>query len=250
MKPTSNTPPTQPDAQQPSGEGLDDAICSPSSIPSDERHPCRIWAANGHEETMLILADYADHLAAECDEWKAAMLRVHPTGRGTPGEMASDIIEGIEAAKAAITVLSENVDVDAELAANPGAKITPRQCVQCGGGLAADDLFSCKPCRTMSASTPKRSPDTMQNQEPKSKPTDAEQESGKGLDVTPCCASLVVNTTCRANSAENEEQDCAPCPHCGSLKDPWFSRVLPMSYHCQDCGKNWDSIPENPLHNS
>jgi DNA-directed RNA polymerase subunit RPC12/RpoP len=64
-----------------------------------------------------------------------------------------------------------------------------------------------------------------------------------------CCASLVVNTACRANTAENDEQECAPCPHCGSLKDPWFSRVLPMSYHCQDCGKDWDSIPENPLHN-
>ena len=28
----------------------------------------------------------------------------------------------------------------------------------------------------------------MQNQEPLPKPTDAEQESGKGLDETPCCA--------------------------------------------------------------
>jgi hypothetical protein len=28
MTPTNNTPPTQPDAQQPSFEGLDDAICS------------------------------------------------------------------------------------------------------------------------------------------------------------------------------------------------------------------------------
>jgi len=29
----------------------------------------------------------------------------------------------------------------------------------------------------------------MQNQTPSSKPADAEQESGKGLDETPCCAS-------------------------------------------------------------
>ena len=83
-------------------------LCSLSSIPSDERHPCRTWAANDHDDTMLVLADHADHLAAERDEWKSAMLRIHPTGRGTPDEMATDIIEGIEAAKVAITLLSEN----------------------------------------------------------------------------------------------------------------------------------------------
>lgn len=27
------------------------------------------------------------------------------------------------------------------------------------------------------------------------------------------------------------------CRHCGSTKDPWFSRSLPMGYFCQDCGK-------------
>lgn len=53
-----------------------------------------------------------------------------------------------------------------------------------------------------------------------------------------CCASLVVNAACRANTVENETQDLAQCPHCGSQKDPWFSRVIPMSYHCQDCGKD------------
>ena len=42
----------------------------------------------------------------------------------------------------------------------------------------------------------------------------------------------------------NEEQDSSPCPHCGSLKDPWFSRVEPMGYVCQDCGKDWDAVPE------
>jgi predicted kinase len=41
------------------------AACSPSLIPSDERHPCRTWAANEHEDTLLVLADYADHVAAE-----------------------------------------------------------------------------------------------------------------------------------------------------------------------------------------
>lgn len=79
--------------------------------------------------------------------------------------------------------------------------------------------------------------------------TESTQDSA-ALPRMACCASLMVNTACRENSAENETQDCAPCPHCGSLKDPWFSRVLPMSYHCQDCGKDWDSIPENPLHNT
>jgi hypothetical protein len=46
--------------------------------------------------------DDVDNLERERDEWRAAMLRIHPTGRGTPDEMATDIIEGIEAAKAAI----------------------------------------------------------------------------------------------------------------------------------------------------
>ncbi len=32
MTPANNTPPTQPDAQQPSDKGLDDAICSPLLI--------------------------------------------------------------------------------------------------------------------------------------------------------------------------------------------------------------------------
>jgi DNA (cytosine-5)-methyltransferase 1 len=39
----------------------------------------------------------------------------------------------------------------------------------------------------------------------------------------------------------NEERECGSCAHCGSLKDPFFSRVVPMGYHCQDCGKEWDS---------
>ena len=87
--------------------GSEAPTCSPSLIPSDERHPCRTWAANEHKETVLVLADYADHLATERDEWKAALLRIHPTGRGTPDEMATDVIEGIEASKVAIALPSE-----------------------------------------------------------------------------------------------------------------------------------------------
>ena len=49
---------------------------------------------------------------------------------------------------------------------------------------------------------------------------------------------------------EHETQDLAQCPHCGSQKDPWFSRVIPMNYHCQDCGKDVDATPDNSLHNS
>jgi predicted RNA-binding Zn-ribbon protein involved in translation (DUF1610 family) len=30
------------------------------------------------------------------------------------------------------------------------------------------------------------------------------------------------------------------CPHCGSDKDPFFSRVEPMGDYCPDCGKNVD----------
>lgn len=41
---------------------------------------------------------------------------------------------------------------------------------------------------------------------------------------------------CPACAAE-ETAEGDPCPHCGSLKDPWFSRSMPMGYYCQDCGK-------------
>jgi len=30
------------------------------------------------------------------------------------------------------------------------------------------------------------------------------------------------------------------CQHCGSQKEPFFSRIEPMGYHCRDCGKNKD----------
>jgi hypothetical protein len=50
----------------------------PSSIPSDERHPCRTWAANGHDETVLARADYADHVAAERDELKTTLMKTEP----------------------------------------------------------------------------------------------------------------------------------------------------------------------------
>jgi uncharacterized protein (UPF0212 family) len=32
------------------------------------------------------------------------------------------------------------------------------------------------------------------------------------------------------------------CPHCGSDKDPFFSRVEPMGDHCPDCGKDVDDV--------
>lgn len=34
------------------------------------------------------------------------------------------------------------------------------------------------------------------------------------------------------------QQEFSQCRQCGSFKDPWFSRELPMGYICQDCGKN------------
>lgn len=42
--------------------------------------------------------------------------------------------------------------------------------------------------RTLSPSTLKRSPKTMNENQTESKPSDAEQSSGKGLDETPCSA--------------------------------------------------------------
>ncbi len=42
------------------------------------------------------------------------------------------------------------------------------------------------------------------------------------------------------------------CPHCGSEKDPWFSRCEPMGYHCPDCGKDVDAdnSPNDQIHPS
>ena len=41
-----------------------------------------------------------------------------------------------------------------------------------------------------------------------------------------CCASVRHNAACVSNSAENETQDLAQCPHCGS----------------QDCGKDVEML--------
>jgi DNA-directed RNA polymerase subunit RPC12/RpoP len=35
------------------------------------------------------------------------------------------------------------------------------------------------------------------------------------------------------------------CPHCGSTKEPWFSRTMPMGYICPDCGRDVDDKTEN-----
>jgi DNA-directed RNA polymerase subunit RPC12/RpoP len=50
-----------------------------------------------------------------------------------------------------------------------------------------------------------------------------------------------MDTDHKTMNQEDETQESAQCPHCGSMKDPWFSRVMPMSYHCQDCGKDVDA---------
>ena len=46
--------------------------------------------------------------------------------------------------------------------------------------------------RTSSPSAPNRSPNAMSEDQTLSKPTDAEQESGKGLDGTPCSALAIL----------------------------------------------------------
>ena len=35
-----------------------------------------------------------------------------------------------------------------------------------------------------------------------------------------------------------------PCPHCGSEKEAFFSRIEPMGFFCPDCGKDVDISPE------
>jgi hypothetical protein len=37
-----------------------------------------------------------------------------------------------------------------------------------------------------------------------------------------------------------------PCPHCGSTKDTWFSRTLPMGDICPDCGLDVANPPTPP----
>jgi hypothetical protein len=96
------------DTNNTAGSDCQNRLVRESFTPSDERHPCRTWAANEHEDTMLVLADYADHIAAERAAWKSAMLRIHPTGRGTPDEMATDILQGMEAARNALKFNSAN----------------------------------------------------------------------------------------------------------------------------------------------
>jgi len=34
------------------------------------------------------------------------------------------------------------------------------------------------------------------------------------------------------------------CPHCGSTKDAWFSRTIPMCYVCPDCENDIDEQPK------
>jgi len=37
-----------------------------------------------------------------------------------------------------------------------------------------------------------------------------------------------------------KDADDIVCPHCGSDKDPFFSRIEPMGFYCRDCGKDVD----------
>lgn len=37
------------------------------------------------------------------------------------------------------------------------------------------------------------------------------------------------------------------CQHCGSQKEPFFSRIEPIGYHCRDCGKNTDTQVDRTL---
>jgi hypothetical protein len=34
-----------------------------------------------------------------------------------------------------------------------------------------------------------------------------------------------------------KDADDIVCPHCGSDKDPFFSRIVPMGDYCPDCGE-------------
>jgi len=46
--------------------------------------------------------------------------------------------------------------------------------------------------------------------------------------------------------AEKSTQPKSPfrCPHCGSFREPWFSRTEPMGNYCGNpmCGKNIDEV--------
>jgi hypothetical protein len=90
-------------AKEKADDRLARTACSPSSDTPETDEAVIPTTSGGH-----VPAHLARKLERQRNEWKAALLRIHPTGRGTPDEMATDIIEGIEAAKVAIALLSEN----------------------------------------------------------------------------------------------------------------------------------------------
>lgn len=50
----------------------------------------------------------------------------------------------------------------------------------------------------------------------------------------------------------NAPEPVTQCPHCGSSKDPWWSRSEPMGYFCEGCGRDVDEpvageVWEHPL---
>ena len=87
----------------------DATACSPSSLtPETDATLEADWYLLEEHSSPLSAYKRMTELSRERDEWKSALLRIHATGRGTPDEMATDIIEGIEAAKNALRFHSEN----------------------------------------------------------------------------------------------------------------------------------------------
>jgi hypothetical protein len=67
MSPTNNTPPTEPDAQQPSSEGLDDAICSPSDFLKAPFPSCSYFSEAWHE---MAAQAFMHALVSHGDKWQ------------------------------------------------------------------------------------------------------------------------------------------------------------------------------------
>lgn len=60
-------------------------------------------------DSIVAVYETSQRLERERDEWRTALLRVHKTGRGTPDEMAQDILDGIECAGNAIREQAERI---------------------------------------------------------------------------------------------------------------------------------------------
>jgi hypothetical protein len=75
---------------------------------TDAMHAMRLIEFRGEISQYFEMVTLSRKLERERNEWKSALLRIHPTGRGTPSEMADDIVQSMDDARKAIGFKQEN----------------------------------------------------------------------------------------------------------------------------------------------